>query len=301
MFSLAAMLPILCGCAGLPLTEEGRTEYRIVLPADASDNLKYAAHELKIHLEEASGTTFAVVEGNAENGRKKILLREQDPALETGEFQVKTEGDTLLLSGGGTSGIHHAVHDFLETDCGFIWYDARGGKKVPDLKNFSLPEIDRKGKYAFEFRSMSPDHFFYRPQGHYFLYRSRMNEKTRLMPLPGMDKNSLNFIGGKRLAGRGVNDFPRANPANHTFFDYIPDVPGKSRIAALKDKGYFKDHPEWFSQNENGERIVRQLCFSNADMCAEFKKNFYEHIRNKCFNFPRSLWRNASFGQRRRK
>ena len=269
---LFAFFSVCCAHPGIQLTSDGKTEYSIILPADASDNLKYAAHELKIHLEEASGTTFAVVEGNAENGRKKILLREQDPALETGEFQVKTEGYTLLLSGGGESGIHHAVHDFLETDCGYIWYDARGGKKVPDLKNFKLPEIDRKKKYAWEFRSMSPDYFFYRPAGQYFLYRNGMNEKIRMMPLPGMEN--------RPFSSAGVNDFHRANPANHTFFDYIPDVPGKSRIAALKDKGYFKDHPEWFSIYQDGKRTVRQLCFSNPELCAEFKKNFYEHIRS---------------------
>ena len=279
---LSSLLAACCSVSGVQLTEGGKTEYSIVLPADASDNLKYAAHELKIHLEEASGTTFPVVSGEAKSGEKQIVLREQDPELETGEFQVRTEGNTLFLSGGGESGIHHAVHDFLETDCGYIWYDARGGKKIPDLRNFKLPEIDRKKKYAWEFRSMSPDYFFYRPIGHYFLYRNRMNEKTRLMPLPGMEKDSLSFIGTeeKRLAGKGVNDFSRANPANHTFFDYIPDVPGKSRIAALKDKGYFKDHPEWFSVYQDGKRTARQLCFSNPDMCEEFKKNFYEHIRS---------------------
>ncbi|MBO4492505.1 MAG: DUF4838 domain-containing protein [Lentisphaeria bacterium] len=269
---LSAFLFVCCAYSGVQLTEGGKTAYSIVLPADASDNLKYAAHELKIHLEEASGTTFPVVSGETKNGEKQIVLREQDPELETGEFQVRTEGNTLLLSGGGESGIHHAVHDFLETDCGYIWYDARGGKKVPDLKNFKLPEIDRKKKYAWEFRSMSPDYFFHRPVAQYFLYRNGMNEKIRMMPLPGMEN--------RPFSSAGVNDFRRANPANHTFFDYIPDVPGKSRIAALKDKGYFKDHPEWFSVYQDGKRTVRQLCFSNAELCAEFKKNFYEHIRN---------------------
>ena len=281
---LFILLGLLAGCrsvsGGGVLTSNGKTEYSIVLPPGASDNLKYAAHELKIHLEEASGTTFVVVEGDAENGRKKILLREQDPALAPGEFHIRTEENSLVLSGGGTSGIHYAVHDFLETDCGFVWYDARGGKKVPDLKNFSLPEIDRKRKYAFEVRGMTSDYFFYRPEGHFFLYRNGQNLKVQLFPLPGMDKSILKWSSTGTLEGNGVSDFCRAYPSEHTFFDYIPDVPGKSRIAALKGRGYFKDHPEWFSLDENGKRIVRQLCFSNPELCAEFRKNFYEHIRS---------------------
>ena len=40
--------------ADLQLTRDGTTAYRIVLPQNASDNLKYAAHELKIHLENKS-------------------------------------------------------------------------------------------------------------------------------------------------------------------------------------------------------------------------------------------------------
>ena len=265
--------------ADVQLTTSGRTEYRIVLPSDASDNLKYAAHELKIHLEEASGTHFSVVEEAARKNGKQIVLREREPKLENGEFQVRTEGNTLFLTGGGDSGIHHAVHDFLETDCGFIWYDARGGKKVPDLKNFRLPEISRKKKYAFEFRSMSPDYFFYRPSGRYFLYRNRMNEKIYLMPLPGMDAGQLNFSKTKILTSGGVQDFCRAYPSQHTFFDYIPPTANKSRIKNLKDKGYFKTHPEYFSMDQKGKRIAQQLCFSNPELRAEFKKNFYEHIR----------------------
>lgn len=253
------------------LTDHGKTDFRIILPQDASDNLKYAAHELKIHLEEASGTTFQVVMEPVRKGRKQIVLRENDPKLKTGEFQVQTEGNTLLLSGGGESGIHHAVHDFLETDCGFIWYDARGGKKVPDLKNFKLPKISRKKKYPFEYRGLMSDYFFNRPVSQYFLYRNRMNEKIRMMPLPGMK--------AKRFNSSGVNDFHRANPANHTFFDYIPAKEKTSRIKNLRSKGYFKDHPEWFSMDPEGKRIVRQLCFSNPELRAEFKKNFYEHIK----------------------
>ena len=170
--------------ADLQLTENGKTAYRIVLPQNASDNLKYAAHELKIHLEEAAGTKFSVVKGTPEKNGKLIILREQDPKLKTGEILIRTEGNRLLLSGGGESGIHHAVHDFLETDCGYIWYDARGGKKIPDLKNFKLPEINRKKQYPFVCRSMRPDYFFHRPEGHYFLYRNGQNLKIRMMRLP---------------------------------------------------------------------------------------------------------------------
>ena len=274
VMSGVAALTVISGIevfADLQLTENGKTAYRIVLPSKASDNLKYAAQELKIHLEEASGAKFAIT-GTGAGNAEQIILRELDPELKTGEFSVRTEGKKLLLSGGGESGIHHAVHDFLETDCGYIWYDARGGKKVPDLKNFKLPDTDRRKSYEFAARSMSPDWFFYRPEGHYFLYRCRQNLKMRYFPLPGMN-------GKQPKIKIGVNDARRANPASHTFFDYIPDVPKKSRIGAFKGKGYFKEHPEWFSMNQQGKRIVRQLCFSNPELRAEFKKNFYEHIR----------------------
>ena len=179
--------------ADLQLTENGKTAYRIVLPAKASDNLKYAAQELKIHLEDASGAKFAIMETGAGNAGQ-IILQELDPELKTGEFSVRTEGKKLLLSGGGESGIHHAVHDFLSNDCGYIWYDARGGRKVPDLKNFRLPEISRRKSFEFADRTMSSDWFFYRPKGHYFLYRSGMNSKIRLFPLPGMKPNEKQNI-----------------------------------------------------------------------------------------------------------
>ena len=283
--------------AGLQLVEHGKTSYQIVLPAKASDNLKYAAHELKIHLEQASGATFQIVESNQRTGNQ-ILLSEKNPKLQKGEFSIRTEGKTLVLSGGGESGIHHAVHDFLETDCGYIWYDARGGKKVPDLKNFKLGDLDRKKSYAISFRSMCPDYFFYRPEGHYFLYRNGFNVKPRLYPLPGMNKNAIKLNSSGLLAGHNVEDIRRASPADHTFFDYIPDVPGKSRISAFRKMGYFKTKPDYFSMNQKGQRFVRQLCFSNPALRAEFKKNFYTHIRSTpdknvfsvtAFDFPGQL------------
>ena len=212
------------------MTNGGKTDCSIVLPADASDNLRYAAHELKIHLEEASGAKFPVVNKNVSVQGPQIVLQEKFPGLKTGEFVVRTEGKTLYLLGGGESGIHFAVHDFLETDCGYIWYDARGGKKIPDLKNFRIKKLNRKRSYAFELRSLSPDWYFYRPEGHYFLYRNGINMKSRLFSLPEMDRSKYKFKQSNVLDSRGLNDFRRAYPADHTFFDYIPDVPKKSRI-----------------------------------------------------------------------
>ena len=261
------------------LTCQGKTDCSIVLPADASDNLRYAAHELKIHLEEASGAKFPVVNKNVSVQGPQIVLQEKFPGLKTGEFVVRTEGKALYLLGGGESGIHFAVHDFLETDCGYIWYDARGGKKIPDLKNFRIKKLNRKRSYAFELRSLSPDWYFYRPEGHYFLYRNGINMKSRLFSLPGMDRSKYKFKQSNVLDSRGLNDFRRAYPADHTFFDYIPDVPKKSRIPVHQNKGYFKTNPEYFTMNQAGKRVVLQLCFSNPEMKAEFKKNFYEHIR----------------------
>ena len=271
----AIVLAAFCGdrvFADLQLTENGKTEYRIMLGRGASDNLKYAAHELKIHLEEASGAKFPVVKESAGKTDREIVLNEKDPKLETGEFLVRTEGKRLYLSGGGESGIHHAVHDFLETDCGYIWYDARGGKKIPDMKNFTLRETSRRKKYPFDCRNMTADYFFNRPEGHYFLYRNGMNMKTRHLPLPGMKEKPKIRI--------GVNDVRCAIPLDHNILHYIPPAAGKSRIKVLKTKGYFKDHPEYFTLMPNGKRAARQLCFSNAGLRAEFRKNFYEHIRN---------------------
>ena len=297
VFSVFLMIPLLIGqvLAELQLTENGKTRYQIILPSNASDNLKYAANELKINLEQASGAVFMIKKASTLKNDFQIILQERDPALKTGEFLIRTDGKKLQFSGGGESGIHNAVHDFLENDCGYIWYDARGGKKVPDLSNFKLPEINRKKHYPFVFRSMSADYFFSWPGAHIFLYRNGINFKTRLFKLPGMNQSSLKFQKNGILTGNGVNDFRWATPSSHTFFDYIPDSPGKSRIQALKGKGYFKKHPEWFSMNPQGKRIVRQLCFSNSHLRAEFKKNFYTHVKNtpsmnifsvSAFDFP---------------
>ena len=44
----------------LCLAEDGRTQYKIVIPEGASETLKYAAEELSKYLKEISGAVFPV-------------------------------------------------------------------------------------------------------------------------------------------------------------------------------------------------------------------------------------------------
>jgi hypothetical protein len=63
----------------------------------------------------------------------------------------------------------------------------------------------------------------------------------------------------------------------HTSFLYIPPDPGRG-FEWLKDTGYFGTHPEFYSQNQNGQRVPEQLCYGNPGLRAQLTTNILTHI-----------------------
>ena len=63
----------------LPLAESGTPLADIVVASDADENLRFAADELKLHLDQITGGSFSIVAQPAE-GRKSIRgSLEQEP------------------------------------------------------------------------------------------------------------------------------------------------------------------------------------------------------------------------------
>ena len=59
----------------LCLAEDGRTQYKIVIPEGASETLKYAAEELSKYLKEISGAVFPVtIEGQLTQEEEEGLI-----------------------------------------------------------------------------------------------------------------------------------------------------------------------------------------------------------------------------------
>lgn len=140
------------------LVKGGQSDYKILLPAQATDTEKYASGELVSFFKQATGITLPVVtdaetvdkDGKylsigdttlfAESGMKVSLTE-----LGSDGFKIQTYGNSVVMNGADEGGKIYSVYDFMEEQIGFevyaadeIYVDKFSDKK---LKNFNIKEV----------------------------------------------------------------------------------------------------------------------------------------------------------------
>ena len=238
-------------------------EYTIVHPKEMTDGDRFVLNELQTHLKKASGRNFiAVSVDQAKPDGRHIFLGIPPKGfdaktLKDQEHCVMTRGKDLYLFGGGANGTRYAVFDFLQNVLGFRFFDARGGIKIPDLKNtLEFPEVNRRITFSFPIRRTTMYWLFNHPQSIYFLYRNGQN-------------NWVEPVFAQYGIKSTPDDYFHFYPMAHTLRLYVP-LNEKSEtygwIRKLK-MNLWKDHPEYFSLNAVGKRVSNmQVCFSNKDL-----------------------------------
>jgi hypothetical protein len=147
------------------LTEDGKSDYAIVLSEAASRSEQHAAGELQRFLEEISGAKLPIVHGGTEAGRtseRRIVLGngEQLRSLKVqidfaglGEegFVIKSAGPHLVIAGGRLRGTMYGVYTFLEDVLGCRWYTSKVSH-IPKNPSITLELLDITQKPDFEYR-----------------------------------------------------------------------------------------------------------------------------------------------------
>ncbi len=117
------------------LVDNGNSEYKIVLPTDASYDEEIAALEMEELFAEATSITLETVyesEVTYSDTAKLIILGDTQYTENTGVdvdaipndgFTLKTVGSNLFVLG-EDSGVVYGVHEFLEKALGFEYYVA---------------------------------------------------------------------------------------------------------------------------------------------------------------------------------
>ena len=82
----------------LPLAEKSRPLADIVIAPDADENLRFAADELKLHLDKITGGSFSIVSRPAE-GRKALRIA-YNPKLAKQELGISFSSDGVALESG---------------------------------------------------------------------------------------------------------------------------------------------------------------------------------------------------------
>ena len=254
------------------LAQGGRTDYTIVLSADASPTDRFAADELKRFLGESTGATFPIADAPSASAKtieigtpaaRRLIGETAADALAPEESVYVVNGDAVALFGGGAVGNAYAVYSFLEREVGCRWFTTMGENLVPRRPTLKVSDCRVTERPRFKFRHI---HMFGQnaddkdSNDHLFLFRNRINQ---------VEGNYENVVRAE-LKGKLVPFLRENRPTCHSFFFYVPPH-GK--------EGFFAKHPEYYSLGTDGKRTPRQLCFSNAELRKVATERFIAHAR----------------------
>jgi len=230
----------------LTLARDGRTDYRIVVPENASSQDRTAARELEHYLKEMTGAAFQVVSearltGKSRKlisvGRTDLLKQSAIPALEDDlaeeGYGIAVKRGTLFLWGGARRGAINAVFALLEEDLGCRWY-SNDDSRIPHCPTLRFAPVPRTYKPPLRLR----DPFYKVSFDPAWSLRNRTNA-----PLAEVDE-----------AAGGRIDYAEEAGFVHTFHNLMP--PAK----------YFKEHPGYYMLDGGGNRVAHQLCTTNPDV-----------------------------------
>jgi len=244
----------------LKLTENGQSCLGILPPEKATEMELLAVRELQTYLKRSTGADFRT--GPSTGGN--IILRRSE-ALAPEESAISIAGNDLILEGGDEWGVLYAVYCFLENQIGIRWFSPYGHEKVPSNPDLILHFPAYRQKPAYTDRGLIGSNYYKFPDSSMFFLRNRLNIDNALSnPVwPGSKPKT-------RMKGWHC----------HTLFTYIPPEKGETSRSSkfMAEKSYFKEHPEFFSMSEKGERVsTMQLCFSNPALREEFTRRFLEY------------------------
>ena len=231
----------------------------ISIDAAASDDTRFAANDLKAHLEKASGGAVALCDGVAapdcvfriEVGTAEAKRRALAAAktLASGESAAVCDGSSLYIWGEGKMGTANGVYVFLENRMGCRWLTPWDEPVIPKraipteaFVDVNRPKLAERWILTIENSAQLPRN------GILFHYRNRLNA------LLWANYNNVDLPKGVKALKPEVFC---PNPMVHSIFLRMPphDRGGV--------KGSFKEHPEWYSMDESGKRVDNmEVCYS---------------------------------------
>ena len=228
----------------LTLTQDGRPEYRIVIPSQPTSQEQKAAEELQTWLRESSGAVLPIDLDDVPvpQGSRIISVGQthylSQAALELSQdelgnegYGIAVQGDSLFLWGGRTRGIINAVFALLEEDLGFRWY-TKEGHHIPHQPTLAVAPVSRTYVPKLKLR----DPFYHVSFDGTWSLRNRTNAPSACVP--------EEWGGHIDYDGLFVHTFHALMPPNQ----------------------YFEDHPDYFMLDKDGHRNVHQLCTTHPEV-----------------------------------
>ena len=143
----------------LRITDNGNSEYVIIIRKNHSASEKTAAEELAAYLKKITDAEIPVKTDDERKTDHEIVIgftnRGGKGKKELGEegFTIKTEGKRLFILGSEVRGALYGVYSFLEKCCGCRFYTDTC-ERVPQMNMLTVPEIDCTELPGFEYRNV---------------------------------------------------------------------------------------------------------------------------------------------------
>jgi hypothetical protein len=215
----------------LLIADKSKTTYVISLAQDAIPAEKTAATQLQEYLRLSTGVTLDIKsEETVPQSKPQILVgagprvksllpNENWKALARDEIIIKSVGKNLVLAGSRPRGALYAVFQFLEEQVGVRWWTPTE-QHVPRHAQLKIPELNITYKPPFTYREHFTNTVVDDP-----LFAARMREN-------GENQKQDATLGGHSTILGWVHTFDKLLPPHQ----------------------YFKDHPEWYSDVNNGNK-----------------------------------------------
>lgn len=273
------------------LASKGKAFYRIGLPEYASLSEKFAAEELEKYLEQISRANFEITHQHGDHFilvcSMKSLKRMENfsniPYMGEQEYGFFKHNNDLLLIGGSEGAILYAVYDFL-TSLGCRWlapqfsfYEGKS-QSIPTKTELNIEfSGDFIRKPAFKYRKL------YIEEG---LSHNIANLKELIDWMPKVRFNVLVVPVDYQGKGRVKWDNWREQLS--------PELKKRGIIIEVGGHGYqnflnagmdsgqlFKNHPEWFGMDKNGNRSLDPhivFCTSNPAAVSYLHNNLLSYL-----------------------
>ncbi|MGO8705799.1 MAG: DUF4838 domain-containing protein [Candidatus Brocadiia bacterium] len=254
------------------LADHGKSDWKIVVGADAIAPERHAAEELQYFLREISGAHLAIVADNVPLARNEIIVGDNKHLFGTGVqldcsklgsegFCIQTAGGSLVIAGGKPRGTLYGVYTFLEDYLGCRWF-YRKVSRIPKRDKMEIGEIHDEQIPALEYRD---PYFAGSVEGEWHARNKSNSHFARLEDIHGYKVVYSHFV--------------------HTFDSLLP-------VAK-----YFDSHPEYFSEVD-GRRISdrTQLCLTNPDVLkisiSSIQRWLKEEPKASIVSVSQNDWRN---------
>lgn len=139
------------------IVDGGKTDYKIIIPSDADENIKLAAEETAYFIEQSSGVKLETAtdkadgkyisfgETTAYKNSKLYKSREKDKeTVGTNGYMVRTEGENVYVTG-ESFGLLNGAYGLLGALCGYKFYSSDeislSHEKQIYLYNFDVCEV----------------------------------------------------------------------------------------------------------------------------------------------------------------